>query len=75
MAFPEMPSFGLQGKRALVTGGSRGLGFACAVALAQSGAEVWIAARDRQALDAAATLAAERGLLLRPVALDITDVA
>lgn len=75
MAFPEMPSFGLQGKRALVTGGSRGLGFACAVALAQSGAEVWIAARDRQALDAAATLAAERGMLLRPVALDITDVA
>ncbi|MEB6377395.1 SDR family oxidoreductase [Leclercia adecarboxylata] len=75
MTFPEMPSFSLHGKRALVTGGSRGLGFACAVALAQSGAQVWIAARDREALDAAATLAAGRGLVLHPVALDITDVA
>lgn len=75
MTFPEMPSFGLHGKRALVTGGSRGLGFACAVALAHAGAQVWIAARDRQALDAAATLAAEHGLDLHSVALDITDVA
>lgn len=75
MTFPEMPSFGLHGKRALVTGGSRGLGFACAIALAHAGAEVWIAARDRQALDAAAALAAEHGRVLLPVALDITDVA
>jgi NAD(P)-dependent dehydrogenase (short-subunit alcohol dehydrogenase family) len=70
-----MPSFGLHGKRALVTGGSRGLGFACAIALAHAGAEVWIAARDRQALDAAAALAAEHRRVLHPVALDITDVA
>lgn len=75
MIFPEMPSFGLHGKRALVTGGSRGLGFACAVALAHAGAQVWIAARDRQGLDAAATLAVEHQLVLHPVALDITDVA
>lgn len=75
MTFPQMPSFSLHGKRALVTGGSRGLGFACAVALAHAGAEVWIAARDRQTLDAAATLAAERDLRLHPVTLDITDVA
>ncbi|HBW41082.1 MAG TPA: 3-oxoacyl-ACP reductase [Leclercia adecarboxylata] len=75
MTFPEMPSFGLHGKRALVTGGSRGLGFACAIALAHAGAEVWIAARDRQALDAAAALAAEHRRVLHPVALDITDVA
>ncbi len=75
MTFPEMPSFGLHGKRALVTGGSRGLGFACAIALAHAGAEVWIAARDRQALEAAAALAAEYGRVLHPVALDITDVA
>jgi NAD(P)-dependent dehydrogenase (short-subunit alcohol dehydrogenase family) len=75
MTFPEMPSFGLHGKRALVTGGSRGLGFACAIALAHAGAEVWIAARDRQALEAAAAFAAEHGRVLHPVALDITDVA
>jgi len=75
MTFPEMPSFGLHGKRALVTGGSRGLGFACAIALAHAGAEGWIAARDRQALEAAAALVAEHGRVLHPVALDITDVA
>lgn len=75
MTFPQMPSFSLHGKRALVTGGSRGLGFACAVALAHAGAQVWIAARDRQTLEAATTLAAERDLRLHPVVLDITDVA
>lgn len=75
MIFPEMPAFTLHGKRALVTGGSRGLGFACAVALARAGAQVWIAARDRQGLDAAATLASQHQLVLHPVALDITDVA
>ncbi|TLU69819.1 SDR family oxidoreductase [Enterobacter sp. MF024] len=74
MTFPQMPSFSLHGKRALVTGGSRGLGFACAVALAHAGAQVWIAARDRQTLKAATTLAAERDLRLHPVVLDITDV-
>lgn len=36
----------LQGKRALVCGASRGIGRACAVALAQQGAEIVAAARD-----------------------------
>ncbi|MBL3695256.1 3-oxoacyl-ACP reductase, partial [Pluralibacter gergoviae] len=39
MTLPQTPSFSLAGKRALVTGGSQGLGFACAVALARAGAE------------------------------------
>lgn len=75
MTLPQTPSFHLTGKRALVTGGSRGLGFACAVALAQAGAEVWIAARDRHSLEHAAALAAEGGLTLHPLALDITDIS
>lgn len=75
MKLPQTPSFELKRKRALVTGGSKGLGFACAVALAQAGAEVWIAARDALALEQAATLAAESGLTLHPLALDITDSA
>lgn len=75
MKLPQTPSFELKRKRALVTGGSRGLGFACAVALAQAGAEVWIAARDALALEQAAALAAESGLTLHPLALDITDSA
>lgn len=73
MAIPQTPTFCLRGQRALVTGGSRGIGFAAAVALAQAGAEVWIAARDPHRLAQAAALAEQEQLKLRPVALDITD--
>lgn len=48
---------GLKGKRALVCGGSKGLGFATAEALAKEGAEVFILGRDEASLkDAAAKL-------------------
>ena len=73
MTLLQTPSFTLHGKRALVTGGSRGIGFAAAVALAQAGAEVWIAARGHEALAHAASLAAEHRLAFHPLELDITD--
>jgi len=44
----------LKGKRALVSGGSKGIGRASAQVLAQEGCEVMLAARDAQALQAAA---------------------
>lgn len=75
MTLPQTPSFTLTGKRALVTGGSKGLGFASALALAQAGAQVWIAARDPLTLEHAAALTGESGLTLHPLALDITDSA
>lgn len=43
-----LDAFGLNGKRVLVTGGNRGLGRAFALALAEAGADVAIAARDAE---------------------------
>ncbi len=49
----KTPSFRLDGKRALVTGGSKGIGLAAAHALVQAGAQVVIAARSTPELIAA----------------------
>jgi len=46
MTLPTTPSFRLDGKRALIAGGSSGIGLACAAALAEAGAAVTIAARN-----------------------------
>ena len=43
----------LSGRSAIVTGGSKGLGYAIAMEFARSGADVAIAARGREALDQA----------------------
>jgi 3-oxoacyl-[acyl-carrier protein] reductase len=63
---------GLEGKVALVTASSRGLGRASALALSQEGAKVVLCARNRAALDEAA--AAMPGETLA-VAADVTDPA
>jgi 3-oxoacyl-[acyl-carrier protein] reductase len=46
----------LQGKAALVTGGSKGIGLAIAKALADQGAQVMICGRDQAAVDSAVSL-------------------
>ncbi len=45
---------GLRGRRVLITGGSRGIGFAVAEALAAEGAAVGLVARDAAGLAEAA---------------------
>src|SRR5580698_3495195 len=61
----------LQGKRALVTGGSKGIGRAIALQLAREGVEVVIAARGEAELAATAReLAAETGRQVAPITVD-----
>jgi len=65
----------LRGKRALVTGGSRGIGKAVARVLAAEGCDVAIAARGREALEAAAAeLAAETGRTIVPTPGDTASL-
>ena len=65
---------GLQGKHAIVTGGSRGIGKAIARELAREGADVAIVARNKADLEAAAReLAAETNRRIVPLAADVTS--
>jgi gluconate 5-dehydrogenase len=65
--------FSLAGRRALVTGSSRGIGLAIAAALAGAGADVILNARDKVALGEAAAKLAEGGARVRALAFDVTN--
>lgn len=65
---------GLQGRRALVCASSRGLGFACAAALAAEGVDVTINGRDAARLEAARErIAAASGRAVRAIVADLDD--
>jgi 3-oxoacyl-[acyl-carrier protein] reductase len=67
---------GIRGRKALLTGASRGLGRACAFALAREGVEVTIVARRRDALErTGAEITAATGAAVRTVVGDITTAA
>ena len=63
----------LKGKKAIVTGATRGIGRAIAEALAAEGADVAICARDRGELDEAVTALSRRGVKAWGSPVDVAD--
>jgi len=70
---PRTPSFKLDGKRALVTGASRGIGLGGAMALAEQGAHVVMAARNAEEIGAAAQQVRDAGYSAEGISLDVGD--
>lgn len=72
MAHPSS-LFDLTGRRALVTGGSSGLGLAMAGALGRAGAELVLMSRQPQPLQEAAAQLRDQGLQVQTVACDLAS--
>ena len=73
IALPRTPSFNLKGKSALVTGGSRGIGLGCSMALAEAGERVLLVARTIDEVKNAAVSMQKAGLIAEGLALDVTN--
>ncbi|MCW3797618.1 SDR family oxidoreductase [Sphingomonas sp. BN140010] len=67
--------FRLDGQTAFVTGGGQGIGLAAAEALAEAGAALIIADRDRVVLERGTAVLADKGYDVRAIELDATDAA
>lgn len=68
-------SFRLDGRLALVTGSSGGIGFALARGLGQAGATLVLNGRDSAKLERAAGVLREEGLAVHTRGFDVTDAA
>ena len=66
--------FGLSGRRAMVTGGSSGIGAAIALALGQAGAQVLLVARREAELQSAAAALRAAGIDADTLVADLTDL-
>ncbi|MBJ9999662.1 SDR family NAD(P)-dependent oxidoreductase [Erwinia sp. S38] len=70
-----MNSFSLSGRRALVTGATRGIGLALATALAQAGASVIVTGRSSDTVDRAVAELQAQGFIAEGHVLDVTRTA
>jgi NAD(P)-dependent dehydrogenase (short-subunit alcohol dehydrogenase family) len=75
MPLPRTPSLRLDNRRALVGGAGRGIGLACAAALAQAGAHVVLAARTRAEITEAAEAIRAEGGSAEAVVADVLDTS
>ena len=73
MKLPQTPSFRLDKKRALITGSSSGIGLGCAVAIAEAGASVVLAARRKNLLEDLKYALLKEGYKAEAIELDITN--
>ena len=73
-ALPKTPSFRLDGRRALVTGAGRGIGLACAAALAEAGAHVVCAARSANEITELADTLKAQGWSAEGLVMDVCDL-
>lgn len=73
MNYPKLPSFRLDGKKALVTGAGRGIGMGASIALAESGADVTLVSRTEQELKEICNHINSQGLSASYVALDVNN--
>lgn len=75
IALPKGPDFRLDGRRALVTGGSGGIGLAAAAALGRAGAHVTVAARREPELAQVCEALRAEAIDCASLVLDVTNSA
>ncbi|WP_425051267.1 SDR family NAD(P)-dependent oxidoreductase [Psychromarinibacter sp. S121] len=74
MKLPKTPDMRLDGRHALVVGGTSGIGLACAAALARAGAEITVAGRRAELVEETRAALQAEGHASHGLPLDITDL-
>jgi NAD(P)-dependent dehydrogenase (short-subunit alcohol dehydrogenase family) len=70
---PYLARFRLDGRRAVITGGGRGIGLACAEALAEAGAEICITDSNAETAREGIAALEKKGFKARSEVFDVTD--
>ena len=74
MDYPKLPSFRLDGKKALITGAGRGIGMGASIALAESGANVTLVSRTEKELKKINNFLNNEGYSSSYNVLDVTEL-